>query len=218
MRACSNFLPPFHMSIIVPGSFLVAGRLARDIPGSCRGRGGSGHPTGRATLGQGQGAVVALLVPCQPSSHVPPSPYSSLSLTCVTKYSQLAGSNHRGVEICSRPIVADAGLSTPAVLRSTPAVLSQSRHNSSPLVCHTLWHVGGFPGVCQKAFVGCADVASMPCHTSYTWLACRAIHAFHGAICVLHCSPWCRTCVQCCLVCSCLCHSTFEFSLRYTRF
>ena len=40
MRACSSFLPPFHMSIIVPGSFLVAGRPVRDIPGSCTGGGG----------------------------------------------------------------------------------------------------------------------------------------------------------------------------------
>ena len=167
---------------------------------------GSGHPTGPAALGQGQGAVVALLVPCQSSSFATSSIYSVL---CHKVFTEPGVGPYRA-QTCTQPIVKDAGVSTP--------LLRQTRHNSSPLVCHTLWHVGGFPGVCQKAFVGCADVACMPCHTFYTWLACRAIRAFHGAICVLQCTPWCRTCVQCCLVCSCLCHSTFEFSLRLTRF
>ena len=114
---------------------------------------GSGHPTGPAALGQGQGAVVALLVPCQSSSFATSSIYSVL---CHKVFTEPGVGPYRA-QTCTQPIVKDAGVSTP--------LLRQTRHNSSPLVCHTLWHVGGFPGVCQKAFVGCADVACMPCHT-----------------------------------------------------
>ena len=90
-------------------------------------REGSGHPTGPAAVGQGQGAVVALLVPCQSSSHLRPPVYFIVSQSIHSL--QL---DHRGFgHVRTQAIVKDAGVSTPLL-----------RHNRSPLVCHTLWHVG----------------------------------------------------------------------------
>ena len=114
MRACSNFLPPFHMSIIVPGSFLVAGRPARDIPGSCRQGGGGGGGGGvigrrvwppnrssrsgtRSGRGGGTSGSMSALVAFSTSFILRPACW-------FTKYPQVAIEVHRGFRHVPNPL------------------------------------------------------------------------------------------------------------------
>ena len=88
----------------------------------------SGHPTGPAAPGQGQGAVVALLVPCQTS---PLRPLVVLHPDVSQSIHSLMSTHRRA----PNPLSKMPGCPQPP---NHP-----QSHNRSSLVSHTLWHVLG---------------------------------------------------------------------------
>ena len=125
----------------------------------------SGHPTGPAAPGQGQGAVVALLVPCQTS---PLRPLVVLHPDVSQSIHSLKSTHRRA----PNPLSKMPGCPQPTQPPSHP-----QSHNRSSLVSHTLWHVLGISecvpegicAMCRRGVVPYCVICAVYMQYVLTW-------------------------------------------------